>query len=201
MSKKMYHIFIKVFKFCPVLLGVPASSFKWTIKKEKTEQRMTNAWFGMSWRYTIQTWHTQKVLLISNPVAKNKAKRNTKKNPFSSLLPIFFSFISGQISKSALSINKLEKLFIFMYYWEQCRLVAVLVDCVGLTSVQPFCLVVFCLSCSLSPCSHRLCVCHIFYKGNGTECNQSHASVSDYGGTVLYHLPFLCFLCANDCEW
>ena len=30
---------------------------------------------------------------------------------------------------------------------------AVLVDCVGLTSVQPFCLVVFCLSCSLSPCS------------------------------------------------
>lgn len=39
-----------------------------------------------------------------------------------------------------------------MYYWEQCRLVAVLVDCVGLTSVQPFCLVVFCLSCSLSPC-------------------------------------------------
>lgn len=39
-----------------------------------------------------------------------------------------------------------------MYYWEQCGLVAVLVDCVGLTSVQPFCLVVFCLSCSLSPC-------------------------------------------------
>lgn len=30
-----------------------------------------------------------------------------------------------------------------MYYGEQCRLVAVLVDCVGLTSVQPFCLVVF----------------------------------------------------------
>lgn len=40
----------------------------------------------------------------------------------------------------------------FMYYWEQCRPVAVLVDRVGLTSVQPFCLVVFCLSCSLSPC-------------------------------------------------
>lgn len=39
-----------------------------------------------------------------------------------------------------------------MYYWEQCRPVAVLVDCVGLTSVQTFCLVVFCLSCSLSPC-------------------------------------------------
>lgn len=39
-----------------------------------------------------------------------------------------------------------------MYYWEQWRPVAVLVDCVGLTSVQPFCLVVFCLSCSLSPC-------------------------------------------------
>ena len=48
--------------------------------------------------------------------------------------------------------NQREKLFIFMYYWEQCRPVAVLVDRVGLTSVQPFCLVVFCLSCSLSPC-------------------------------------------------
>lgn len=159
-----------------------------------------------------------KALFISNPVAKeqkqkqnktnkkkkNKAKQTKKLNKSPSCHPSppnFFSFIYGQISKSALSINKLEKLFIFMYYWEQCRLVAVLVDCVGLTSVQPFCLVVFCLSCSLSPCSHRLCVCHIFYKGNGTECNQSHAPVSDHGGTVLYHLPFLCFLCANDCEW
>lgn len=31
---------------------------------------------------------------------------------------------------------------------------------------------------------YRLCVCHICYQGNGTECNQNHASLSDYGGTV-----------------
>lgn len=38
----------------------------------------------------------------------------------------------------------------------------------------------------LSYCSppYRLCVCHICYQGNGTECNQNHASLSDYGGTV-----------------
>lgn len=31
---------------------------------------------------------------------------------------------------------------------------------------------------------YRLCVCHICYQGNGTECNQNHASLSNYGGTV-----------------
>ena len=61
---------------------------------------------------------------------------------------------------------------------------AVLVDCVGLTSVQTFCLVVFVFPAPCPLVSHRLCVCHVFYKGNGTECNQSHASVSDHGGTV-----------------
>lgn len=77
----------------------------------------------------------------------------------------------------------------FMYYWEQCRPVAVLVDCVGLTSVQTFCLVVFVFPAPCPLVSHRLCVCHIFYKGNGTECNQSHAPVPDHGGTVSSALP------------
>lgn len=53
------------------------------------------------------------------------------------------------------------------------------------------------LSCFVSSCPslpplplsycfppYRLCVCHICYQGNGTECNQNHASLSDYGGTV-----------------
>lgn len=36
---------------------------------------------------------------------------------------------------------------------------------------------------------YRMCVCHVFHQSYGTECNQSHAPVSDYGGMVL--LPFL----------
>lgn len=40
----------------------------------------------------------------------------------------------------------------------------------------------------LSP-PYRMCVCHVFHQSYGTECNQSHAPVSNYGGTVL--LPFL----------
>lgn len=39
------------------------------------------------------------------------------------------------------------------------------------------------------PPPYRMCVCHVFHQSYGTECNQSHAPVSDYGGTVL--LPFL----------
>lgn len=35
-----------------------------------------------------------------------------------------------------------------------------------------------------SPLPYRLCVYHIFYQGSGRECNQNHASLSDYGGTV-----------------
>lgn len=54
----------------------------------------------------------------------------------------------------------------------------------------------FCLSCPLSPCPHRLCVCYIFYKGNGTECNQSHAPVSDHGGTVSSALSLF-----SLCKW
>ena len=34
------------------------------------------------------------------------------------------------------------------------------------------------------PLPYRLCVCHICYQVNGTECNQNHASLSDHGGTV-----------------
>lgn len=87
----------------------------------------------------------------------------------------------------------------FMYYREQWRPVAVLVDCVGLTSVQTFCLVVFVFPAPCPLVSHRLCVCHVFYKGNGTECNQSHASVSDHGGTVSSALSL--FLRASGGEW
>lgn len=54
---------------------------------------------------------------------------------------------------------------------------------------KPFCLV-FVSSCPSPPPPlllfppYRLCVCHICYQGNGTECNQNHASLSNYGGTV-----------------
>ena len=37
---------------------------------------------------------------------------------------------------------------------------------------------------------YRMCVCHVFHQSYGTECNQSHAPVSDYGGTVLSSFLF-----------
>lgn len=80
---------------------------------------------------------------------------------------------------------------------------------------KPF--VLFCFFLSPPPSlllfpPYRLCVCHICYQGNGTECNQNHASLSDYGGTVplstyfsspSFPLPFLHFaapLCWKDKE-
>lgn len=76
------------------------------------------------------------------------------------------------------------------------------------------------LSCFVSSClppsplllfpPYRLCVCHICYQGNGTECNQNHASLSDYGGTVplstYFSFPLVpshtrcCPLCCKDEE-
>lgn len=47
---------------------------------------------------------------------------------------------------------------------------------------------------SLPPSSappYRMCVCHLFHQSYGTECNQSHAPVSDHGGTVLSAFLYL----------